>query len=165
MPTRVRPAWAAAAVAVAIGLGALLWWDARVRVSSGLRVPDLSAADRIAAGRRVYDAHCAACHGAQLEGQANWRDRLTSGRLPAPPHDDSGHTWHHPFEVLFAITKYGLVPPHAPQGYESDMPAFAQRLSDDEIWNALAYIRSRWSGKVRAAHDGLQRRHAAAANR
>ena len=77
-------------------------------------VPDLSAAERVDAGRVVYEAHCASCHGEKLEGQPNWRDRLPNGRLPAPPHDDSGHTWHHPFEVLFAITRNGLVPDHTP---------------------------------------------------
>ena len=60
--------------------------------------------------------------------------------MPAPPHDDSGHTWHHPDEVLFGITKHGVVPPYAPPGYESDMPAFAGKLSDDEIRAVLAYI-------------------------
>jgi len=165
MHSRVRLAWAAAAVAFATGLGALIWWDTQVRMPSAPRVPDLSAAERVAAGRIVYDAHCGACHGARLEGQLNWRERLPSGRLPAPPHDDSGHTWHHPFEVLFAITKHGFTPPLAPQDYRSDMPAFAERLSDDEIWDVLAYIRSRWSDKVRKAHDAVQRRHGEATNR
>jgi mono/diheme cytochrome c family protein len=156
-------ALAAAAIALAVGVAALIWWDAQVRTAG--QVPDLDADDRITAGQAVYDAHCAACHGAHLEGQPNWRERLPNGRLPAPPHDDSGHTWHHPFETLFAITKHGLAPPLAPQGHQSDMPAFAGRLSDDEIWNVLAYIRSRWSAKVRTAHDTLQRRHAESTNR
>ena len=85
--------------------------------------PDLSA------GKVLYAQHCAACHGAKLEGQPNWRSKLPNGRMPAPPHDDSGHTWHHPDEVLIGITKHGLVPPYAPPGYESDMPAFAGTLS------------------------------------
>jgi len=152
-----------AGAVLAIGLSALIWWDARVR--SGLAVPDLAAPERIAAGRAVYDAHCAACHGARLEGQPDWKQRLPNGRLPAPPHDDGGHTWHHPYEVLFAITRDGLVPPYAPQGYRSDMPAFGSRLSDDEIWNTLAYIRRRWSDKIRAAHDEVQRQYAAGGHR
>jgi hypothetical protein len=72
---------------------------------------------QLASGQKVYAQHCAACHGAKLEGQPNWRARLPNGRMPAPPHDDGGHTWHHPEEVLFGITKYGLVPPYAPPGY------------------------------------------------
>jgi mono/diheme cytochrome c family protein len=100
---------------------------------------------QIALGQKLYAQHCAACHGAKLEGQANWRQRLPNGRMPAPPHDESGHTWHHTDRVLFGVTKNGLVPPYAPQGYESDMPAFAGKLSDDEIRAVLAYIKSYWT--------------------
>jgi mono/diheme cytochrome c family protein len=49
---------------------------------------------------------------------------------------------------LFGITKYGLVPPYAPQGYKSDMPAFADRLTGAEIRAVLAYIASHWSPEV-----------------
>ena len=99
-------------------------------------------------GKKIYAQHCAACHGAKLEGQPDWRKPLANGRLPAPPHDDSGHTWHHPEEVLFAITKHGLVPPYAPPGYKSDMPAFNGVLSDSEIRSVLASIDSHWSNEV-----------------
>jgi mono/diheme cytochrome c family protein len=102
-------------------------------------------AAKVALGSKVYEQHCAVCHGPKLEGQPNWRRPLPNGRMPAPPHDESGHTWHHPDYVLFAITKNGLVPPHAPKGYESDMPAFAGKLSDEEIWAVLAYIKSQWT--------------------
>ena len=102
---------------------------------------------KVAAGAKLYAHHCASCHGAKLEGQANWRERLPNGRLPAPPHDETGHTWHHPDFVLFAITKNGLAPPYAPANYESDMPAFAGKLSDDEIWAVLAYIKSHWTSR------------------
>ncbi len=156
-----RKAIGIAAVALVVGLGALIWWDAQVRVSPESAVPDLNDSDRIAFGRVVYLKHCASCHGAQLEGQPNWRDRLPNGKLPAPPHDDSGHTWHHTFDLLFAMTKHGLVPPYAPPGYQSEMPGFGDQLSDDEIWNVLAYIRSRWSDRVRSTHDELQRQQAA----
>jgi len=105
-------------------------------------------AAKVALGAKVYAQHCAACHGARLEGQPNWRIRLPNGRLPAPPHDDSGHTWHHSDQLLFGITKRGLVPPYAPAGYESDMPAFGGKLSEDEIWAVLAYIKSRWTQEV-----------------
>jgi mono/diheme cytochrome c family protein len=108
---------------------------------------DAADAARVALGERLYAQQCASCHGANLEGQPNWRGRLPNGRLPAPPHDETGHTWHHPDRLLFAITKEGLVPPHAPAGYESDMPGFAGKLSDDEIWAVLAFIKSRWTSR------------------
>ena len=104
-------------------------------------------AAQVALGAKVYAPHCAACHGEKLEGQPNWRSRQPNGRLPAPPHDEGGHTWHHPDRLLFAITKNGLVPPYAPKGYESDMPAFGGKLSDAEIWAVLAYIKSHWTSR------------------
>lgn len=107
---------------------------------------------QVARGKALYTQHCAACHGTRLEGQPDWRERLPSGRMPAPPHDASGHTWHHPDKVLFGITKHGLVPgKYAPPSYQSDMPSFGGALSDDEIWAALAYIKSSWPQDIRKA--------------
>lgn len=100
-------------------------------------------------GERVYQKFCALCHGANLEGQADWRQRQDNGRLPAPPHDETGHSWHHPDDVLFGITKFGLVPPYGPADYPSDMPAWGEVLSDADIWNVLTYIKSRWPERMR----------------
>ena len=104
-------------------------------------------AEQLARGQQLYAQHCAACHGAKLEGQPNWRSPLANGRMPAPPHDESGHTWHHTDAVLFGITKYGLTPNYAPPGYQSDMPAFEGKLSDNEIRAVLAFIASHWKTK------------------
>jgi mono/diheme cytochrome c family protein len=103
-------------------------------------------ARKVALGEKVYAANCASCHGAKLEGQPQWQRRLPNGRLPAPPHDESGHTWHHPDDMLFNMIRQGVTA-YAPPGYESDMPAFAGKLSDDEIWAVLAYIKSRWKSR------------------
>jgi mono/diheme cytochrome c family protein len=108
---------------------------------------DAHDAAKVALGAKVYAQQCAACHGAKLEGQPDWRKRLANGRLPAPPHDESGHTWHHPDQMLFGITKNGLVPPYAPKDYETDMPAFGGKLTDEEIWAVLAYIKSHWTSR------------------
>ena len=122
----------------------------------------IDPADRaqVAKGEQVYAKHCAACHGAKLEGQPDWRERLPTGRLPAPPHDASGHTWHHADEVLFDITKHGLAK-HAPPGYVSDMPAYADVLSDGEIRAVLAFIKSRWPEAVRHKQAKITARHRA----
>ncbi len=84
--------------------------------------------------------------------------RLPSGRMPAPPHDATGHTWHHPSAVLFGIVKEGVVK-YAPPGYESDMPAYAGTLSDDEIRAVLAWIRSTWPDDVKRRHAELDARN------
>ena len=70
--------------------------------------------------------------------------------MPAPPHDETGHTWHHSDDILFGITKIGVTPPYAPSGYQSDMPGFGGKLTDQQIWDALAYIKSRWSPRARS---------------
>lgn len=114
----------------------------------GLRAAAENAAT-IALGRTIYDAQCAACHGAQLEGQPDWQMPLPSGRLPAPPHDATGHTWHHPDDILFRIVKEGTAA-IVGGGYESDMPGFADVLSDAEIRAVLAYIKSTWPERERS---------------
>ncbi|SFH29095.1 Cytochrome c, mono-and diheme variants [Palleronia marisminoris] len=105
-------------------------------------------AEEIEAGRELYAVTCASCHGTDLEGQDEWKRRLESGRMPAPPHDETGHTWHHSDQDLFAMTKGGVeavVP-----DYESDMPAFDGILSDEEIEAILGYIKSTWPERQRA---------------
>ena len=106
-------------------------------------------AKKISQGSALYDVNCAKCHGKNLEGQPNWKIPLPSGRLPAPPHDKSGHTWHHTDNAIAGITKLGLKF-FAGDNYESDMPAFAAVLSDDEIDAILAYIKSTWPARERA---------------
>ena len=111
----------------------------------------------VAKGNAVYTESCASCHGANLAGEPNWRQRKPSGRLPAPPHDETGHTWHHADIALFNLTKHG--PQYvAGDNYESDMPAFDGVLSDDEILAVLSYIKSTWQPRERAAHDEINRR-------
>lgn len=101
------------------------------------------------AGSRLYTQHCAACHGVQLEGQPNWQTVGANGKVLAPPQDETGHSWHHTDDELFRLTKFS-VKDIAPDGYVSDMPAFADVLSDDQIWAVLAFIKSRWPRDVRA---------------
>lgn len=101
----------------------------------------------IALGKRLYAENCASCHGTDLEGQPDWKRRLPSGRMPAPPHDESGHTWHHSDQDLFTMTKLGLaalVP-----DYDSDMPEFGDMLNDAEIKAVLGFIKSTWPERQR----------------
>ena len=115
----------------------------------------------VAQGSAVYARECAACHGRNLEGQTpDWRRRLPDGNLPAPPHDETGHTWHHPDTVLFEITKFGRVKA-APPDHTTNMPAFKERLSDQEIWAVLSYIKDQWPYAIKQRHDALNQRYRA----
>ena len=99
-------------------------------------------------GRALYLEHCASCHGAQLEGQPDWMTRKPDGRLPAPPHDASGHTWHHSDRALITIIRDGLQA-FAPS-YETDMPAFGDRLTDARILAVVDYLKESWPEREQA---------------
>ncbi|MEQ8805947.1 MAG: cytochrome c [Rhodospirillales bacterium] len=150
---RAKIIWGVAVLAAAARGGAA-WHGQNADAAPDLRPDDAGV---VALGQTVYRDQCASCHGANLEGQTNWRERLPSGRLPAPPHDRTGHTWHHPDAQLFDITKRG---PAAVVGgsYESDMPGFDGVLTDAEIIAVLSYIKSTWPESIRDRHDDLNRR-------
>ncbi|GAB5377803.1 MAG: cytochrome c [Acuticoccus sp.] len=151
-----------------IGVGVTLGAGGIVAATLWATVPTGSVALRpsdvvvVALGEKVYAAQCASCHGVNLEGEPNWRERGPDGRLPAPPHDETGHTFHHPDQMLFQLTKYG--PPKEMgngEPYFSNMPAYETVLSDEEIVAVLSYIKSRWPEAVRQRHDELNAQMAA----
>lgn len=105
----------------------------------------------LANGQALYAEQCAACHGANLEGQPEWRTPDENGVLPAPPHDQTGHTWHHDNQLLFEYSKLGgaaALEARGVTGFASGMPGFRETLTDEEIWDILAYIRSTWPERV-----------------
>jgi len=135
---------------------ALTWHLATTRISSAPAQMDPETVEQVALGQGLYAQHCASCHGAELEGQPNWRNQLPDGRYPAPPHDATGHTWHHDDAYLFETTKQGGQAT-APRGFVSGMPAFASKLSDAEIWAILGFIKSRWPPGIRARQGRAHR--------
>jgi mono/diheme cytochrome c family protein len=144
-------------IIVAIGLVVLMAGAAAVTLGGLLGTPRRAEPQRLASGQQVYATSCAACHGVDLEGQANWQIRGSDGLLPAPPHDASGHTWHHPDQQLLQIIKHGTA---ALVGgdYKSAMIGFADRLSDDEIAAVLDYIKSRWPEEIRRRQAAITAR-------
>jgi mono/diheme cytochrome c family protein len=116
----------------------------------------------IVRGQSLYAHNCASCHGANLEGQPNWRSPDANAVLPAPPHDGTGHTWHHDDELLFEYTKLGgntALEVRGVSGFNSGMPACGETLTDDEIWDVLAYIRSTWSEREQQAQESRNPPH------
>ncbi len=93
-------------------------------------------------GRTVYQANCASCHGAQGEGQPGWKMPRADGAYLPPPHDSTGHTWHHSDQHLLDIIRRGGQAAYGGTGFTSGMPAWGDRLSEDEIAAVLAYIKT-----------------------
>lgn len=118
----------------------------------------IDAHDRmaVAKGKAVYAAHCASCHGANLEGQPNWQQQLADGTYPPPPQDASGHTWQHSDTELFVMVRDGDDPDIS--NPISFMPAFGKNLSEDDILDVLAYIKASWPPDVLALQERLNRK-------
>ena len=116
-------------------------------VRTALKADDLVV---VQAGEKIYQAQCASCHGRYLEGQPNWRTRDANGFLPAPPHDATGHTWHHADDLLFEITKYGPSVVINDDSYKTTMPAYKNILSDEEIVAVLSFIKNTWPEEQRS---------------
>ncbi len=130
-------------VALAVGAAWLAWG-----LGAAPAAPDL------ARGAEIYAKACASCHGADLRGQPDWQSPGPDGRLPAPPHDATGHTWHHADRVLTAIIRDGSAAVVG-GGYESDMPGFGDRYDEAEIRDVLAYIKSRWPERERLYQEQI----------
>ncbi len=112
---------------------------------NGITVPPVPTLnpEQVAQGKQLYATYCSACHGANLEGQPNWKQRGADGKLPAPPHDSSGHTWHHADDLLLEIIANGGDPTI------STMPAFKDTLSEAEMRAVLAFIKASWGRNER----------------
>ena len=152
----MRTLWiGAAGLALLGGMAAAQW---KVPPVEGL-LPYTDAA-RVAEGAQIYADYCAACHGAALEGEENWQERGADGYLPAPPHDATGHTWHHADALLVDIVTRGTEA-IVGGGYTSNMAGYADVLTEDEILNVLAYIKSTWPEEVIEIHNGINARAAA----
>lgn len=146
---RRAAAFACAGIGVTLGV-ALLLGGTSLATAEG---PEPAQPVDLVAAEQLYQDNCAACHGAELKGQPDWRSPGPDGILPAPPHDASGHTWHHSDAMLFDYTRLGGREAMAREGldFNSGMPGFEDVLSDAEIRAILAYIKSTWPERQRAA--------------
>ena len=87
-------------------------------------------------GASLYNQFCLSCHGGATGG------KITD--IP-PPHNANGHTWHHPDQQLTDIILNGLSASLDPQ----KMPAFKDKLSQQDVEEVLAYIKTWWTDKQR----------------
>ena len=118
----------------------------------------------IEGGRAIYAARCASCHGANLEGQPDWQSANDDGTYPAPPHNETGHTWHHGDGMLRDYIRRGgqAVLNDMDVDFTSGMPGFADVLTDAEIEAVLGYLKSTWPDRIRAAQADRSRQKAVA---
>ncbi len=112
--------------------------------SGGPSGGSMSSDSAAALGRTVYQTNCATCHGTKGEGQPGWKSRKADGTYLPPPHDSTGHTWHHSDRQLLDVIRRGGDAAYGSPGFTSGMPAWSGRLSDQEITAVLVYIKTLW---------------------
>ncbi|MCK4743134.1 MAG: cytochrome c [Sulfuriflexus sp.] len=98
--------------------------------------------EQLSRGAVLFQKNCAECHGAQGQGVDNWQKRGADGKFPAPPLNGLGHTWHHPTVVL----KYTINNGTGKIG--GNMPAFAAKLTDNQIDDILIFIQEKWPAPI-----------------
>jgi mono/diheme cytochrome c family protein len=105
--------------------------------------PELDV-DMVAVGADLYSRFCASCHGADLKGAADWQVMNADGSFPPPPHDSTGHTWHHGDGLLIDLILEGSEFP------QSRMPAFGDELTESDALSILEFFKSTWGPQERA---------------
>lgn len=96
----------------------------------------------ITRGGKIFQQNCAVCHGMNAEGQKNWRQRNSKDQFPAPPLNGTGHAWHHSNEVNANTIRNGT------KQIGGNMPAWKDKLSDDDIDAVIAWFQSNWPDNV-----------------
>lgn len=140
---------------LALTLGALALAGACAPQSGGISVQGVRLSDvDLIQGHVLYTAYCAGCHGdkgqGQFPGAAALEPDPITGRIGAPPHDMTGHTWHHSDDLLVRyILEGGFTDPN--NFYF--MPAFGWRLTVDDAHAIIGYIKTLWTGEQRMMQE------------
>ena len=99
----------------------------------GARSTTEATAVNLATGGQLYHTHCASCHGTDGMGDGE----AAKGLSPSPAL--LAHMIQMPMSVdsylLWTISEGG-------QAFKTAMPAFKNKLSQDEIWKIVAYMRA-----------------------
>ena len=105
-------------------------------------VPSALLAERQAqqAGEHLFVRHCRECHGTASEGRVR---RTSSFKPPAPDFYAHKYATINPAYLFWRIRDGKSVEPFFSEG--SVMPVFGPHFSDKQIWQLVAYLRSRAS--------------------
>ncbi len=98
----------------------------------------MSDQNQLEAGKTLFLSKCAHCHGKPSEGRS---DRAAFFEPPAPDFTDKHFQEMDPAYLYWRIDVGKTVEPYRSQG--SVMPAWGIHLSETQIWQLVAYIRSR----------------------
>jgi mono/diheme cytochrome c family protein len=98
---------------------------------------------QVIAGEKIYNDNCVDCHGMKAAGTVtDWQKPGADGKYPPPPLDGSAHAWHHNLKVLKGTIDRGGIP------LGGSMPAFKDKLSEEDKNAVIAYIQSLWPAEI-----------------
>jgi mono/diheme cytochrome c family protein len=136
MSVRLRRGFALAAfIAAVVGVPTVLRAQqspaANASEVAKLKNPVAANAASVAAGKKLYDAQCASCHGATGKG-----DGKGGALLKPKPSDLTDSAWTHGGSdgEIFAVIRNGIK--------QTGMTAFGSRITTQEIWNLVNYVRT-----------------------
>ena len=95
-------------------------------------------AENLAAGRRLYFRNCMYCHGDYLNGQGHFAESLNP--LPANFRDSGTIAQLEETYVFWRIATGGPGLPDGATPWNSSMPVWQDFLTEEEIWQVIAYI-------------------------
>jgi mono/diheme cytochrome c family protein len=99
---------------------------------AGKTNPFAGDASAISEGKIIYQSNCASCHGESAQGDgpaASSLDPKPQDLAELVPSLSDGY-------ILWRISDGGMLPP-----FHSAMPAWKTILSEDQIWQLVAYLR------------------------
>jgi len=100
-----------------------------------IKNPVAATSESISAGQKQYQALCAGCHGKDAKGGITVS--VIEDRGGNQPPDLTDDKWDHGSSdgEIFTVVKKGIAP-------EYFMAPWDGRISDEEIWNMVNYIKS-----------------------
>lgn len=93
-------------------------------------------------GKQLFLTQCANCHGVLAQGTADWKKPLADGKYPPPPLDGTAHAWHHPLKGLKLTIQNGGI------ALGGTMPAFGDKLSEEEQNAVISFFQSKWPTEI-----------------
>lgn len=120
--------------------------------SSGLMPQRSYDEAQLALGKQVFDDNCSVCHGDNAQGAKDWHQRNPDGSFPPPPLNGTGHAWHHSLDVLYDVIANGSQPG------QGNMPAWKDKLSQEQIEATIMWFQSLWPDQVYASWYEMQQR-------
>jgi mono/diheme cytochrome c family protein len=101
------------------------------------KAPDPEAVER---GLTLFESNCQQCHQAEGVGEYVPPGLRHPDFIPAIPLNENSHAWHHGDEQLVQTIRRG----------NKRMPPFDKVLSDPQLRDVVAYMKSLWSPRILA---------------